>query len=158
MPGLHVLPVVNATLNALTAVWLVCGYVAIKRRRIPVHRRFMIAAVVTSTLFLVSYLYYHSQVGTTRFQSHGWVRPVYFAILVSHTVLAAAIVPLVAITLARALRLRYIAHRKLARVTWPAWIYVSVTGILVYLFLYQIDPRTRPPAEPSSPAEASVPR
>jgi putative membrane protein len=138
---IHQLPVLNAALNALTAVWLTAGFIAIKRGRIRVHRGFMIAAVVTSLVFLTSYLTYHVQVGTTRFRSHGWIRPTYFFILTTHTVLAAATVPLVAITLTRALRRRFPAHKRLARITWPVWAYVSVTGILVYIFLYHLDPR-----------------
>jgi putative membrane protein len=141
LTDLHRLPALNAALNALTALWLVGGLIAIKRRRIRVHRAFMLTAVITSSLFLASYIVYHAHAGTTRFQSHGWIRPTYFTILITHTVLAAAVVPLVAVTLTRARRRRYPAHRRLARITWPVWAYVSVTGILVYFFLYHLDPR-----------------
>jgi uncharacterized membrane protein YozB (DUF420 family) len=98
----------------------------------------MIAAVVTSSLFLMSYLYYHWQVGSVRFEGQGWIRPVYFAILFSHTVLAAAVVPLVIVTLARALRERFDRHRKIARWTYPIWLYVSVTGVVIYVMLYHL--------------------
>ncbi len=132
------LPAVNATLNGLSGLLLVTGYVAIRGRRIRLHRTLMLCAVGTSVLFLISYLVYHYQAGTTRFTGQGWVRSVYFAILISHTVLAAAIVPLVLVTLYRALRGDFTRHRTIARWTFPLWLYVSVTGILVYLMLYQL--------------------
>ena len=114
------------------------GVVLIRRRRRTAHKRVMIAAVITSTLFLVSYLYYHSQVGSVRFQGQGLVRPVYFAILLTHTVLAAAVVPLVLVTIIRALRGRFEKHRRSARWTYPVWLYVSLTGVVIYLMLYQM--------------------
>jgi uncharacterized membrane protein YozB (DUF420 family) len=130
------LPHLNALLNATSALLLGIGYAAIRRRRIALHRLCMWAAVATSALFLVSYLVYHAEVGSVRFRHQGWIRPVYFAILVSHTVLAAAVVPLVSVTLARALRERFDRHRAIARWTLPVWVYVSVTGVVVYLLLY----------------------
>ena len=103
-----------------------------------VHRAFMIAALVTSSLFLVSYLYYHAHVGSVRFQGQGWSRPVYFTILISHTILAAVVVPMVIITLSRALRERFDRHRAIARWTYPVWMYVSITGVVVYVMLYHL--------------------
>lgn len=134
------LPTVNATLNGTSALLLSAGYLAIRGRRIALHRALMLAALVVSILFLISYLYYHSQVGTTRFTGQGWVRPLYFTILFSHTVLAVAIVPLAIVTLYRALRANFVRHKRIARWTLPIWIYVSVTGILVYLMLYHLFP------------------
>lgn len=130
------LPTLNAALNATSAVLLTAGFVFIRRRRIGAHKACMLSAFATSTLFLVSYLYYHWQVGATPFEGVGWTRPVYFAILISHTVLAAAVVPLVLVTLYRALRERFDRHRAIARWTLPIWLYVSVTGVVVYLMLY----------------------
>ncbi|HXV18168.1 MAG TPA: DUF420 domain-containing protein, partial [Gemmatimonadaceae bacterium] len=110
----------------------------IKRGNMDAHRRTMIAAVCTSSLFLICYLYYHSQVGSVRFQGTGWSRPVYFSILLTHTILAAATVPLVLVTLTRGLRARFALHRKIARWTFPVWLYVSVTGVIIYLMLYHL--------------------
>jgi len=132
------LPALNAVLNATSASFLVLGYSFIRQKRILPHKICMVAAVTTSTAFLVSYLYYHAQVGSVRFQGEGWVRPVYFAILLSHTVLAATIVPLVIVTLTRALRGQYDRHRRIARWTLPLWLYVSVTGVVIYLMLYHL--------------------
>ncbi|HSG82743.1 MAG TPA: DUF420 domain-containing protein [Gemmatimonadota bacterium] len=131
------LPTVNALLNATSAIVLVAGFTAIKTRRKNLHRGLMLSAVGVSTLFLASYLYYHSQAGATRFTGQGWIRPVYFTILTTHTILAMIIVPLVIATLYLALRQRFPVHRRIARFTLPVWLYVSVTGILVYLMLYQ---------------------
>ncbi len=130
------LPTLNATLNAVAAGWLVLGYVLIRRGKRRAHRLAMIAAFATSTLFLVSYLVYHAQAGSRPFTGQGWIRPVYFAILISHIVLAASIVPLAIVTLTRGLRARYDAHRRIARRTLPIWLYVSVTGVVVYFMLY----------------------
>jgi len=141
--GIHDLPVVNASLNALSGVWLALGFRFIRRGNRSAHRICMIAAVITSILFLTSYLVYHVHVGTTRFQTPGWIRILYLGILGTHTVLAVAVVPLVAITLARALRGRFDAHRRLARITWPIWLYVSVTGVIIYGMLYHLDPALR---------------
>jgi len=134
------LPALNAALNGVSALLLVAGYSAIRRRRKGLHRTLMLSALGASILFLSSYLYYHYHAGTTRFTGQGWIRPVYFTILVSHTMLAIVIVPLVVTTLFLALRGNFSRHRRIARVTLPVWLYVSVTGILVYLLLYQVYP------------------
>ena len=135
--SLHDLPAVNATLNAFSGVFLLVGYVLIRTRRIEMHRRFMIAAFVTSSLFLISYIVYHAQVGSVRFTRQGFVRPLYFTILISHVTLAAVVLPLAIVTLSRGLGLRFDQHRHIARWTLPIWLYVSVTGVLVYVLLYQ---------------------
>jgi uncharacterized membrane protein YozB (DUF420 family) len=136
------LPALNAALNTFSAVFLAGGYWCIKRERQQAHRSFMLAAVATSTLFLISYLTYHALVHTvTRFQNPTWFRPIYLFILLTHTILATALVPLVGITLFRALKQRFDPHRRIARWTWPVWMYVSVTGVLIYLLLYQIFPQ-----------------
>ena len=132
------LPALNAVLNATSALLLVAGFRLIRRGRIDAHRRAMIAAVVSSSLFLASYLVYHAQVGSVRFQGRGAARVVYFTILISHTLLATAIVPLVLVTLVRALQARFDRHRRLARVTFPLWCYVSVTGVVIYWMLYRL--------------------
>jgi uncharacterized membrane protein YozB (DUF420 family) len=132
-----IFPVINASLNGASTVLLVTGRWLIAQRRIAAHRLVMLTAVVTSSLFLISYLYYHFHVGSVHFQGTEWSRPLYFTILISHVVLAAAIVPLVIITLTRALRDRFDKHRAIARWTFPLWLYVSVTGVLVYFMLYQ---------------------
>ena len=134
----HDLPTLNAVLNASSAALLLWGWLLIRRGRREAHRRVMIAALVCSGLFLTSYLIYHAQVGSVRFQGQGAVRTAYFAILISHTVLAVCIVPLVAVTVTRALRGRFERHRRLARVTLPLWAYVSVTGVVVYWMLYRL--------------------
>jgi uncharacterized membrane protein YozB (DUF420 family) len=134
------LPLLNAILNATSAVLLSSGYVAIRRRRIRVHKACMIAACVTSALFLTSYLIYHAQVGSKPFLGQGNIRLVYFAVLISHTILAVVILPLVVMTLYRAWRAQWASHRRLARWTLPLWIYVSVTGVVIYAMLYQFYP------------------
>ena len=133
----HDLPAVNATLNAIAAVLLTVAFVLIRNGRIQAHRRTMIAAFATSSLFLVCYIVYHAQVGSVRFTRQGFVRPLYFGILITHVTLAAAVLPLAIITLSRGLKARYDRHRAIARWTLPIWLYVSVTGVLVYLLLYQ---------------------
>lgn len=138
MPDYAVFPVINAGLNATSAVLIATGIELIRSGRRQAHRGVMIAAVVSSTLFLVSYLYYHYHVGSVRFTGQGWIRPVYFAILLTHTVLAAAVVPLVIVTLARGLRERFDRHKAIARWTYPIWLYVSVTGVVIYLMLYHL--------------------
>jgi uncharacterized membrane protein YozB (DUF420 family) len=138
MADYSVFPALNATLNGTSAVLLVTAHRMIKRGRMATHRAIMLTAVGTSTLFLISYLYYHAHVGSVRFQGHGWSRPVYFSILISHTILAATIVPLVVITLTWALRGRFDRHRAIARWTYPIWLYVSVTGVVIYVMLYHI--------------------
>jgi uncharacterized membrane protein YozB (DUF420 family) len=133
-----IFPVIDATLNGTTAVLLLIGRSFIKRGRMAAHRGVMIAALTCSTLFLASYLYYHYHVGSVRFQGQGWSRPLYFTILISHTILAVVILPMVIITLSRALRERFDRHRAIARWTFPLWMYVSVTGVIVYVMLYHL--------------------
>jgi uncharacterized membrane protein YozB (DUF420 family) len=133
----HDLPAVNATLNAISGVLLVVGYALIRARRIQLHRRCMLTAFATSSLFLVCYIVYHVQVGSVRFPRHGFVRPLYFTILISHVTLAATVLPLAIITLSRGLKGRFPQHVRIARWTFPIWLYVSVTGVLVYVLLYQ---------------------
>ncbi len=133
---LSALPTVNAILNSTCAVLLAIGLVAIRRKRRTLHIRCMLAAAVVSGAFLVSYLTYHAVHGSTRFEGEGLSRLFYFAVLLSHTVLAVANVPLVLLTLYRAARGNFAAHRRIARVAWPVWMYVSVTGVLVYFLLY----------------------
>jgi uncharacterized membrane protein YozB (DUF420 family) len=132
------LPTLNAALNAGAALLLLAGYILIRRGRREAHRRVMLAAVACSVLFLVSYLAYHFQVGSVRFQGRGLLRTVYLSILLSHTVLAVVIVPLVLVTLTRALQQRFDPHRRVARITLPLWGYVSVTGVVVYWMLYRL--------------------
>jgi len=134
---IHDLPAVNATLNAIAGVLLCIAYVLIRQRRIDAHRRTMIAAFATSSLFLICYIVYHAQVGSVRFTRQGFVRPLYFTILITHVTLAAAVLPLAIVTLSRGLKERFKQHRAIARWTLPIWLYVSVTGVLVYVLLYQ---------------------
>ncbi|MFB3921324.1 MAG: DUF420 domain-containing protein [Terriglobia bacterium] len=136
-------PTIDAILNATSATLLTLGFIFIRRKNVAAHRLCMILAVVTSTLFLVIYLTYHYYHGTTRFTGQGAVRAFYFTILGSHTVLAAAIVPLVVATLYRALSQRFDLHRRIARWTLPLWLYVSVTGVVVYWMLYRLYPSPR---------------
>ena len=138
MIPLSFLPTLNACLNATSGIFLFAGYLFIRRREIAKHRACMLAASGVSTLFLVSYLTYHAKAGSTPFAGEGWLRPLYFAILISHAVLAAATVPLAIITLRRGLGGAYARHRSIARVTFPIWMYVSVTGVVVYLMLYHM--------------------
>ena len=135
--SVHDLPAVNATLNGVAGILLLIGFLLIRSRNITLHRRFMIGAFITSALFLVSYVVYHAQVGSVRFTRQGFVRPLYFTILVTHVSLAAAVLPLAIVTLTRGLNGRFQAHRTIARWTLPIWLYVSVTGVLVYVLLYQ---------------------
>lgn len=132
------LPALNATLNAIAATLLIIGYVKIRQGRMETHRRFMLAAFATSALFLISYVVYHANVGSRPFPGHGLVRLVYFVILITHVILAAAILPLALITLNYGLRARFERHVPIARWTLPIWVYVSVTGVIVYLMLYQL--------------------
>jgi uncharacterized membrane protein YozB (DUF420 family) len=132
------LPTVNATLNTISAVLLSIGFLMIRRRNIVAHRNCMIAAFVVSGLFLTSYLIYHYHSGSTPFEGNGWIRSVYFAVLIPHIILAALILPLALITLYFALRKRFTKHRRIARWTLPIWLYVSVTGIIVYWMLYHL--------------------
>jgi uncharacterized membrane protein YozB (DUF420 family) len=141
------LPLVNACLNALSVILLMAGFVFIRRGNKIAHRNCMIAALLTSSVFLICYLTYHYQMkqaygaAHTRFLEPAWFRPIYLTILLTHLLGAFAIVPLVLITVARALRERFDAHKKIARWTWPIWMYVSVTGVVIYLLLYQIFPQ-----------------
>lgn len=133
----HDLPAVNASLNAISGVLLIVGYALIRARRIEQHRVCMLAAFTTSSLFLVCYVVYHAQVGSVPFTREGFVRPIYFTILVTHVLLAAAVLPLAIVTLSRGLKRRVARHRAIARWTLPIWLYVSATGVLVYVLLYQ---------------------
>lgn len=128
----------NATLNGTSAVLLAAGYSAIRSGKIELHKKFMISAFAVSSAFLVSYLLYHFRVGHVAFQGQGWIRPVYFTLLTSHTILAIVIVPMIIVTLRRAFLERFDKHRLMARWTLPLWFYVSVTGVIVYLMVYQI--------------------
>lgn len=132
------LPALNATLNAISFVFLVTGYIFIRKGQWQRHRACMIGALVMSALFLTSYVIYHLQVGSVPFKKTGWIRTVYFAVLIPHVILAAAIVPLILVTVSRALSRRFDKHRRIARWTLPLWLYVSITGVVVYLMLYQM--------------------
>jgi len=132
------LPTLNAVLNAASALLLLCGYLMIRSGRREAHRRFMLGALVTSTVFLASYLTYHFQVGSVRYQGQGPLRTLYLTILLTHTVLAVVIVPLVLVTVARAWKGDFPAHRRIARITLPLWAYVSVTGVVIYWMLYRL--------------------
>jgi uncharacterized membrane protein YozB (DUF420 family) len=136
--SIHDLPVVNATLNATAAILLVWGYVLIRRRSIAAHRKVMLAAFATSSVFLACYLIYHFNVGSVRFPRTGAIRTVYLSILATHTALAITVPPLAIVTLNRGLRERFDRHRRIARWALPVWLYVSVTGVIVYLMLYQM--------------------
>lgn len=132
------LPAVNATLNAISFVFLVTGYVFIRKGQWRKHRACMIAALVMSGLFLASYVVYHLQVGSVPFRKTGWIRTVYFAVLIPHVILAIAMVPFVLVTVSRALSGRFDKHRRIARWTLPVWLYVSITGVIVYVMLYRL--------------------
>jgi len=138
MPDYSIFPALNATLNGASAVLITTGRVLIGRKQVRLHRACMIAAVVTSSIFLVCYLYYHAHVGSVHFPGQGWARGLYFTILISHTILAAAVVPLVLLSLNHGLRARFDKHRRIARWAFPVWLYVSITGVIVYIMLYQI--------------------
>lgn len=148
MDLLHIFPHLNASLNALSGLFLLTGFYFIMRRRVAQHRLCMLSASTVSTLFLASYLAHHAVrtyyfgLGPTKFTGTGLIRPIYFIILTSHTILAALVTPFVIATLWRALKGRYDAHRRLARLVFPVWLYVSVTGVIVYLLLYQLYPAT----------------
>jgi len=141
------LPVVNACLNGLSAILLTSGYFHIRRKNVTAHRNCMISAFVTSILFLICYLTYHGYLayflhkGPTVFRNPSWFRPIYLVLLGTHTILAIVIVPLVLVTLQRAVKARFELHKKIARWTWPLWMYVSVTGVLIYFLLYHIFPQ-----------------
>ena len=139
--SIHDLPLVNAILNGTAAVLLIIGYALIRQYKTDLHQRVMVAAFVVSCFFLVSYLVYHYNVGSVRFDKPGWVRTVYLAILATHTVLAAAVPVLAIMTLRLAWKGKFAKHRRLAKWTFPIWLYVSVTGVIVYVLLYQVRPR-----------------
>ena len=130
------LPTLNAILNATSGILIIIGYVMIRRGKINAHRACMIGAVTTSIIFLISYLIYHFNVGATKFAGTGWSRPFYFTVLISHTILAVVLAPVVVVTLRRALKGDFKRHQKIARWTFPMWVYVSITGVLVYFMLY----------------------
>lgn len=132
------LPTVNAALNGVSGLFLLAGYLFIRRGRIDAHRNAMLCAFGSSTLFLMSYLIYHAQAGSRPFTGQGPIRYVYFTILITHVILAAAILPMAISTLSRGLRGRYAEHKRIAKWTFPTWMYVSVTGVIVYLMLYQM--------------------
>ena len=134
------LPALNAALNAASFVLLMVGYAFIRMKKVAAHRACMVGAMISSLLFLASYLTYHFNHPTTKFTGTGIARPIYFAILISHVILAAAIVPLVIITAGRALRRNFLKHARIARITFPLWVYVSITGLIVYVMLYQMYP------------------
>jgi putative membrane protein len=137
------LPLLNACLNGTSALLLTIGYIQIKKQRKTAHRNCMIGAFATSTLFLISYLYYHYHAKTTRFVDPQWFRPIYLTILLTHTLLATIIVPMVLVTFYRAIKQQWERHKAIARWTWPIWMYVSVTGVVIYLILYQLFPQSR---------------
>ena len=146
MNALQIFPHLNAALNALSGIFLLSGFYFIMRRRIAEHRFCMVTASLISALFLVSYVLHHALrtyyfgLGPTKFTGEGIVRPIYFTILTSHTILATVLAPFVIVTLRRGLKGRYEAHKKIARLVYPVWLYVSITGVVVYLMLYQIYP------------------
>ncbi len=135
-PWVYHLPAINATLNGTSAVFLLTGYFMIRNGKVLAHKTCMLIAFVCSSVFLCGYLYYHFTIGLVRFGGDGWIRPVYFTILTTHTILAVVIVPLVIIALYRALTNQFVRHRAIARWTFPLWLYVSVTGVIVYWLLY----------------------
>jgi putative membrane protein len=140
--SIYDLPAINASLNGLSAIFLTCGFIFIRQKKIVAHRNCMISAFCTSVIFLICYVIYHSyryyvlHIGSTKFVNPEWFRPIYLTILISHTILAIVIVPMILITLSRALREKFDKHKKIARWTWPLWMYVSVTGVIVYWLLY----------------------
>ena len=135
---LSIIPSINAALNATCVLLLILGYVMIRQKRITAHKYFMGSAFIVSILFLISYLIYHYQVGSVSFTGRGWIRSVYFTILISHTILALVITPMACLTIYRAIKGRYESHIRIARWTFPIWVYVSLTGVTVYLMLYQL--------------------
>jgi putative membrane protein len=145
--SIYDLPIINASLNGLSAIFLTGGYIFIRRKNKIAHRNCMVTAFCTSVIFLICYITYHGYLavvlhrGPTRFENPQWFRPIYLAILLTHTILAIVIVPMILITLNRARLQRFDLHKKIARWTWPFWMYVSVTGVIVYLLLYQIFPQ-----------------
>jgi uncharacterized membrane protein YozB (DUF420 family) len=157
MIGLSDLPTVNALLNATSAILLLLGRRFIGKGEKEKHRMCMLGAFGISVMFLISYVIYHYQHGSQPFQGVGWVRPVYFSILLSHTILAAALAPLVLMTLRKALRKEFEGHKRLARWTYPIWVYVSITGVMIYLMLYQVFTSTANPLQSAITLLSSVP-
>ena len=147
------LPLINACLNGLATLFLTLGFIFIKRGNKIAHRNCMVSAFVTSAVFLACYLTYHFSTGATRFVEPEWFRPIYLVLLFTHVVLAVVILPLIFMTFSRALKERFEQHKKIARWTWPLWMYVSITGVLIYLLLYQIFPQPKPAPTPSPIAE-----
>jgi uncharacterized membrane protein YozB (DUF420 family) len=137
MPDYSIFPALNASLNGVSAVLIITGHSFVRQGKVQLHRACMLAAVSASTVFLGCYLYYHAHVGSVHFPGQGWARGLYFSILISHTILAAAVPVLVVLTLVFAFRHKFERHRRIARWTYPIWLYVSVTGVIVYLMLYQ---------------------
>lgn len=133
------LPLINSILNSISTILLLLSFLQIKKGNKKVHQKLMWSAFTVSGLFLISYLIFHFQVGSVPFKGQGWVRPIYFTILITHIILAAAIVPLILITLSRAVQEKFELHRKIARITWPLWMYVSVTGVVIYIFMNAFD-------------------
>ncbi|MBI1883835.1 MAG: DUF420 domain-containing protein [Chlamydiae bacterium] len=133
---LSIFPKLNASLNATSACFLLAGYILIRKKKISAHRFCMLGALIVSFVFLICYLYYHAHHGVTRFQGQGWLRPCYFSILISHTVLAVLVFPMALVTVYRAFREDWSRHKRLARWTFPIWLYVSITGVIVYAMLY----------------------
>lgn len=156
--SIHDLPAVNACLNSISAIFLGFGFYFIKRDLKVAHRNCMIGALISSTFFLTSYVIYHLNAGRTTFSDPSWFRPIYLIILLTHTVLAVVIVPMVLMTVLRARNQQWTRHKAIARWTWPLWMYVSVTGVVIYLLLYQIFPQksSPAPAQPRSVAEKTV--
>ena len=148
------LPLINACLNGLATLFLTLGFVFIKQGKQTAHRNCMVSAFITSAVFLTCYLIYHFSTGATRFVDPAWFKPIYLVILFTHVVLAVVILPLIFMTFSRALKARYELHKKIARWTWPLWMYVSITGVVIYLLLYQIFPQPKgaKPAPPPPPA------
>lgn len=132
------LPLLNALLNSLSTILLTIGFVNIKRGNIPGHQKCMVAALITSAVFLISYLIYHYHVGSVPYPYHDWTRPVYFAILIPHIILAAVNVPFIILLVWRAIQGQFNRHRRLAKWVWPSWMFVSITGVVIYLMLYQL--------------------
>jgi len=152
------LPLINACLNGLATIFLILGFVFIKKGNKESHKKCMISAFVTSALFLTCYLIYHFSTGATSFDKAHWFRPIYLVILSTHVVLAVVILPLIFMTFSRALKARYELHKKIARWTWPLWMYVSITGVLIYLLLYQIFPQQKgAKLNPTPPPAAEQP-
>ena len=148
------LPLINACLNGLATLFLTLGFVFIKQGKQTAHRNCMVSAFITSAVFLTCYLIYHFSTGATRFVDPAWFKPIYLVILFTHVVLAVVILPLIFMTFSRALKARYELHKKIARWTWPLWMYVSITGVVIYLLLYQIFPQQKGQKTPSGTSPA----